>query len=277
VRNKSKLRLSGALIVLVSCVRAFCQDAAEELYTGIRADLLFRGWRQSEPEVVYLTERGVVYHDVVYDDGKLFIWAPRIAVYPDVESAKAGIRNFRSSIPAPEDSIPSNDAQIADDFLVWTGPHDNGSMAIRIKNVTLFLNYTGPRDTKLEFVRQLVERIETDRDLAPRGTFQVKPAIKRLTPSRVRAGETAMLTADLAGVRDSDHVRIDVRGLGTHINDSYVAKPGEWKMPGRPLEAPRAKIDVPAEVSGKQRVTVLIATAENVLIRKEVEVNVVRR
>ncbi len=194
--------LAGALAA--SIVRA----DAPELVTALKHDRLFTALGvqlKTGGEARTLTGAGVTY--VVEAPGVPGIHELSIAVRSSQDAAQQAGAAMRSPARSSVDRDPptAEYADIGDARYVW-GTRRSSELGLRIAfvrdNVTVVLSWGGPREQGRTLARQIDQLIQSDRQIAPRGTFAETPEI---------------LTTDLPSCLGRDAkvtARPQVRGLG---------------------------------------------------------------
>jgi hypothetical protein len=190
-----------------------------------------------------------------------------IAVRSSQDAAQQAGAAMRSPARSSVDRDPptAEYADIGDARYVW-GTRRSSELGLRIAfvrdNVTVVLSWGGPREQGRTLARQIDQLIQSDRQIAPRGTFAETPEI---------------LTTDLPSCLGRDAkvtARPQVRGLGggairfAVIDEGQVRRLSSDGADGALCVSPPKRT-----VTGPVSLVMVAANEDNVFVAKEFTIN----
>ena len=288
--------LSVYVLVLVSGAPALADEG--EVYTALKQGVLFAraGLRMSEkePRIGGPAPGGMSYH-VETDVPQLKINLFGVGVHTSRAAAEEVAKGMIRSMSMGEDvyvNQPGPYGDIGDERHVWTGGGDGGGSLVFLRqNISVVFSWSGENARALALARRIDELIRTDREVAPRGAFAPTPEIVAPGVS-AQASKKARLTItpEFRGLGERADLRITV------LAPDRLSKVSETTMDGRsppdivvrgpradslsdtvrkrrPDEAGRFIVHIPDKV-GPAKLTMIVATPDNVIVTKEFTVNV---
>jgi hypothetical protein len=149
--------------------RAAVEGEDTDLYLGIAKEPLFSHLRLDEESNSWGTYGRNYRFSNSERASSVQVRRLTIGVHPDIQSAveQTGKSIWSVSVPALESGT-----SIGSEYILWADDEmQSGSMSLRERNVTLSFSYGGSSDAAKEMARDSVERIRTDRAVAPMGRF----------------------------------------------------------------------------------------------------------
>lgn len=182
--------------------------------------------------------------------------------------------------------------EVGDEFLGWPAPNgDRSNMRLRRANVVVGISCIGSWDEALGFARRIDALIRDDLQIAPRGTFAETPEIVSIgVPESVRKGSRIKISPGFRGLGDVAALRVAVVAAGRFSSLTETTADGRSRSQvvvrgSRPDglddavrerqrdEDGRFILNIPDQV-GPLKLTMIVATPDNVVVTKEFTVNV---
>lgn len=262
-RRHDTLNTWWASLVMVVGTAAPSVGDEPQVYTDIKHEALFSalGIRVERAWGVGREAGGLEYN---VDSAGLPVQAHsfRLAVHPSRQAAEvvAG-RYIRLTPRGPTES--SQFAQVGDLRYAWTSPGGGRLLFLR-DNVTIEFLWRGADADALALARQIDQLIQTDRTIAPRGTFpQVPEILSTGVPSTIAKNSSAEVRPEVRGFGDPQKTTVKVFDAGQPL---ILAQ-------GKAQE--NLMLHAPADVHpvGSVRLLMVAANEDNVFVAKEFTVN----
>ena len=279
---------------------AIARGEDTEVFTAVRQDILFArvGFciSEKEPRIAGPGATGMAYHMAASAEG-LRIHSLQIAVHASRAAAETAVRAVVQSMSIGPDHYQRDPyTDIGDARYVWTGGGEGGGTIVFLRqNITVAFPWAGKNDGALALARRIDEVIRSDRDVAPRGKLAATPEIVSTgVPERVRKGARIQITPEFRGLGDRANLRIAVLAPDSYSSLTETTldgrsspeisyrgpRPGppgggetDLVRPRQPDEDGRFILRIP-DKSGPVKLTMIVATPDNVIVTKEFTVNV---
>ena len=269
-----------------------------EVYTALKQDVLFartglRLW-EKEPRMAGPGETGMAYN-MLASAGGLRVHSLELAVFTSRAPAEEVGKRMIHSMSMGEDvyvNQPGPYGDIGDERHVWTGGGDGGGSLVFLRqNISVVFSWSGENARALALARRIDQLIRTDREAAPRGAFAPTPEIVTagvLEQASKKARIT--ITPEFRGLGERADLRITI--LAPDRNSRVAETTMEGRSPPdivvrgpradslsdtvrkrRPDEDGRFIVHIPDKV-GPAKLTMIVATPDNVFVTKEFSVNV---
>jgi len=284
-------------VLLLGAGRPALGDDEGEAYTALKHDVLFlraglKLW-EKEPRIGGPGETGIAYH-MAASAGGLWVRSLQIAVFTSRAAAEDVAERMVRSMSMGEDvyvNQPGPYGDIGDERHVWNGRGEGGSLVFLRQNISVVFSWAGESARALALARRIDELIRTDREVAPRGRFAPTPEIVTIgVPAQAAKKARLTITPEFRGLGERADLRITI--LAPDRNSKVSETTMEGRSPPdivirgpradslsdtvrkrRPDEDGRFILHIPDKV-GPAKLTMIVATADNVIVTKEFTVNV---
>jgi hypothetical protein len=254
-------------VSLVAVVAAAVPAAADEpqLYTALKHETLFAALNVTPegPPSVWYPGAGVA-HRVNSSALAVRIKSFNLAVHPSrasAEEASARLRDTAEVGPRATARFPD----LGDARYVWERGSAAGDVTFLRQNISVRFAWSGTLEDGMALARRIDQLIQTDRAIAPRGTFAQTPEIVSTSaPATIAKRGTASIRPDVRGLGAPQKTMVKVVDVGQG-NELARGKAGETLT----LRAPR-------DVYGTKPVRLLMVAAseDNVFVAKEFTIEV---
>ena len=303
------------LAVFATFIALVPDTVAEDVYLGLNTTEIFSRCGIEIERSSFWSQPGAPCASVGYDFGESVYTSGTdkpigyrervsVAVYPQVEKARDALKNIRNVLPIlPPPPAPGE--LIGDDMI---GEGSGHRVIFRRRNIVIDLMRTGSETAGSDFARQIDNWIQNDRTIAPLGTFNpppeivdagipatltVRPMVRRMLNERPLpfvepARSVLRINPQFRGLGPPEKIRLSVtiEGLGTNqvgpdgLSREHVAVPEGDHSTMREKSAEndgRFLVELhrlPSEATTR-KVTLVAASEDNVIVTKEVQVQIV--
>ena len=296
--------MKACLAICLVCVLALAGEPPTfadegEVYTALKQDVLFaRASLKPSTRVPGAPGSGPGSAGMVYDVDTstpgLRINSFQIGVHASRTAAEQAAERMVQSMSMGEDvyvNQPGPYGDIGDERHVWNGRGEGGSLVFLRQNIFVDFCWAGESARALALARRIDELIRTDRAVAPRGTFAPTPEIVAPgVPEQASRKARLTITPEFRGLGERAELRIAVMARdgfssltettreGKSPPDIVVRGPradslSDTVRKRRPDEDGRFIMHIP-DKAGPAKLTMIVATPDNVFVTKEFTVNV---
>ena len=287
-----------SVLVLGSRLPAFADEG--ELYTALKQNVLFaRAGLRPSIGISGAPASGPGFAGIVYrveaSAPGLRIDSFQMGVHPSRSAARVlAERMVQSMSIGPDTWAPGHDpcGDIGDERYVWSGGGEgSGTIVFLRQNIFVDFCWVGENAQALALARRIDELIRTDREVARRGTLGPTPEIVAAgAPAQAAKKARLTITPEFRGLGERADLRIAVMAPDGFSSLTETTREGKSRpdivvrgpradslsdtvRKRRPDEDGRFIMHIPDKV-GPAKLTMIVATPDNVFVTKEFSVNV---